>query len=416
MLTRSGFSGLLHPFQACWIALLSLIVLPFNQADGQAGATLDPDVIAADNYASTHKPMEVLGRLLFWDPILSGDRDTACATCHHPDYAYADGRALSRGTGASGLGPARTDTSEGRIPLVRRNAPTVLNTALNGMGSFSGQGGAQPGPGRMSTGPRAPMFWDHRVRSLALQALEPIKAFEEMRGPSHTAEEILDVVVSRLQEIPQYRYLFDEAFGAGSAITTIRLGEAIAAFEKTLIAMDSPYDRFLRGQTDALTEQQQRGLNTFGNMRCDSCHGGTMFSDYALHTEGVGEHPLVAEADAGAGSFNFRSPTLRNIALTAPYMHNGTLETLEEVLHFYNEGESRNPNVAKAGDGQNRANLARLDASFIDVPRMSDAEMADIIAFLESLTDPAFDKSIPASVPSGLPPGGSITSASNGGQ
>ena len=97
-------------------------------------------------------------------------------------------------------------------------------------------------------------------------------------------------------------------------------------------------------------------------------------------------------------------------------MHNGTLETLEEVLHFYKEGESRNPNVAKAGDGQNRANLARLDASFIDVPRMSDAEMADIIAFLESLTDPAFDKSIPASVPSGLPPGGSITSASTGGQ
>ncbi len=378
------------------------------QSITEAAPVSMPDTVVAEKYASTHKPIEQLGRFLFWDPVLSGDQDTACATCHHPDFAYTDGRELSRGTGAVGLGPDRIDNSDGIIPDVRRNAPTVLNTALNGMGSFSGQGGAQLNPRRMNTGPQAPMFWDHRVRSLALQALEPIKVFEEMRGPSYSVEEILDVLVSRLAVIPQYRILFEEAFGEGSEITAFRIGEAIAAFEKTLIAMNSPVDKFLAGDRAALSAQQQRGMKTFENKRCNSCHGGVMFSDYTLHTEGVAEHPRLLSADAGAGSFDFRSPTLRNIALTAPYMHNGTLATLEDVMDFYNEGESRNPNVAVAGDGLNAGGLSRLDASFTDVPQMSDEEMADIIAFMRALTDTEFDKSIPAFVPSGLTPGGSI--------
>jgi cytochrome c peroxidase len=131
-----------------------------------------------------------------------------------------------------------------------------------------------------------------------------------------------------------------------------------------------------------------------------------MFSDFDLHAEGVAEHAAVAAPDEGDGRFRFRTPTLRNVALTAPYMHNGTLATLENVLRFYDEGRSRNPNVSGAR-GRGGA-TARLDRDFQRVDDMSDQEMADIVAFLGALTDTAFDRTIPARVPSGLPPGGRV--------
>jgi cytochrome c peroxidase len=136
-----------------------------------------------------------------------------------------------------------------------------------------------------------------------------------------------------------------------------------------------------------------------------------MFSDFDHHAEGVAENPLVALPDTGRGRFRFRTPSLRNIALTAPYMHNGTLATLEDVLEFYDEGRSRNPNVADRGpqgreddDDDNRQ--ARLSGQFRRVDDMSEQEREDIVAFLEALSDPAFDRVVPAGVPSGLTPGG----------
>lgn len=397
-----------HRSQKYGITFSSLLVIVAVTAWAQTEPADQAEVSLADSYASSHKTIEVLGRLLFWDPILSGSRDTACATCHHPDFAYTDGRELSRGTGAIGLGPARVDTSNAMIPNVRRNSPTVLNTALNGVSNGGVGGGTGPGLSRQNTGERAPMFWDNRVRSLALQALEPIKEFEEMRGPDYTKEAILAVVVSRLEEIPTYRQLFDEAFGAGSAITSTRLGEAIAAYEKTLIAINSPYDQFLAGNRGAFGAQQQRGLEAFNRVGCGGCHGGLMFSDYDLHTEGVPEHPALDQPDPGAGRFNFRTPTLRNIGLTAPYMHNGTKPTLLDVMQFYNQGQSENPNVANPGESSNDPVMVGLDSTFTTVLSMSDSEMADIVAFMEALTDSNFDRSIPTSVPSGLTPGGSI--------
>jgi cytochrome c peroxidase len=130
-----------------------------------------------------------------------------------------------------------------------------------------------------------------------------------------------------------------------------------------------------------------------------------MFSDFDLHAEGVAEHAALGEPDAGDGRFRFRTPTLRNVALTAPYMHNGTLATLDDVLRFYDDGRSLNPNVA---GGRGRGGGARLDNDFRRVRDMSDADMRDIIAFLEALTDAEFDRSVPERVPSGLPPGGAI--------
>lgn len=398
---------------ARWIGAGSLLtVLAWAASAGAAAAQIPLAPVlstGADAPSVDPGPIEEVGRLLFWDPILSGNRDIACATCHHPDFAYSDARELSLGTGSAGLGPLRQDQSHGAIPVVRRNSPTILNVAFNGLDDR--------GRRRRSVDPtvasvdqtRAPMFWDNRVRSLELQALEPIKALEEMRGMAYAEDEALDTVVARLREIPEYVELFQTAFGSDDAITAPRIGEAIAAFERTLVAMDSPFDRFRAGEENALTAQQRRGMEEFDDAGCDRCHDGVMFSDFDLHAEGVAEHDLLAEPDAGDGRFRFRTPSLRNVALTAPYMHNGTLETLEEVLEFYDEGASENPNVADRGRRSGGGGVAgRLDRDFRRVDNMRDSEMADIIAFLETLTDPDFDRTIPERVPSGLRPGGAI--------
>jgi cytochrome c peroxidase len=355
-------------------------------------------------------PVEELGRLLFWDPILSGSRDVACATCHHPDFAWADGRALSLGSGSVGLGPSRRDRTGGGIPVVRRNSPTILNVAFNGLdGGNRRRRQRQQFDGTIASidQANAPMFWDNRLRSLEAQALEPIKSFEEMRGTTYTEEQALDVVVSRLQAIPEYVSLFERAFGSRT-VSAQHLGQAIGAFERTLIAMNSPFDRFRAGDTAALNDRQRRGMELFDRVGCDRCHEGVMFSDFDLNAEGVPEHSSLSTPDAGAGRFRFRTPTLRNVALTAPYMHNGTLATLEDVLRFYDNGRSENPNVSNAGRRQDSNGLARLSRSFQRIDDMSESEMQDIVAFLEALTDRNFDRTVPARVPSGLPPGGLI--------
>ena len=133
-----------------------------------------------------------------------------------------------------------------------------------------------------------------------------------------------------------------------------------------------------------------------------------MFSDFDLRAEGVREHPLLAEPDSGGGRFRFRTPTLRNVALTAPYMHNGVLATLEDVLRFYDEGRSENPNVANERGRRGDRRTPRVDGRFRRLDDLSEREMQDIIAFMEALTDEDFDKAIPARVPSGLPVGGLI--------
>ena len=190
------------------------------------------------------------------------------------------------------------------------------------------------------------MLWDSRIRSLEAQALEPLKSREEMRGDAYSEASAVDNVVSRLRANPEYVALFKQAFGPDTFIDAQQLGQAIAAFERSLVAMNSPFDRFRAGERNALTAQQQRGQEAFDAAGCDRCHEGTMFSDFELRAEGVRENPRLAEPDAGARRFRFRTPTLRNVALTAPYMHNGMLATLEDVLRFYDNGRSENPNVA----------------------------------------------------------------------
>lgn len=379
-----------------------------------------------------------LGRLLFWDPLLSGGKDVACATCHHPDFAYADGRALALGTRATGLGPDRVDGSHGEIPVVKRNTPTILNVVFNGLdrrgrGGPGGQGGGPGGRGGRGDGgftvlpasltavdqARAPMFWDNRLHSLEAQALAPLAAREEMRGDAFASDETVAAVVDRLRAVPEYVALFRGVFGEGTAIDAAQLSGAIAAFERTLVTRGSAFDRFLAGDPAALTPEQRRGLDAFTRANCTACHRGPMLSDFRLHALGVKEHPLLTVPDAGDGRFQFRTPSLRNVALTAPYMHNGTLGTLDEVVAFYDRGQSENPSVAAGGNGPGgrggrggpggaAGGAPVVDPAFRGVRRMSAAERNDIVAFLGALTDEGFDRAIPARVPSGLKPGGEI--------
>lgn len=331
-----------------------------------------------------------LGRFLFWDPILSGEKDVACATCHHPSRGYSDGRDLALGVGAKGFGIERHDLSGGRIPVVPRNVPTIINAAFNGI--LSDDAVVDP--------LLAPMLWDSRIQSLEAQSLDPLRTRNEMRGDAYSEKAALDSVVARVAAIPEYERLFRRAFAEPDPIRAENIGKAVAAFERTVVANNSRFDRYARGDEGAMTATEKRGLFFFTRDGCYRCHSGPMFSDYKLHVLGVADNPRLAAPDSGVASFAFRTPTLRNLSQTAPYMHNGTKATLDDVLEFYNSNSSENPHVPHD----------RLDEDFFTLFNIDDDTRAAMKAFLHALDDPNFDRTIPASVPSGLPVGGSIHS------
>ena len=332
-----------------------------------------------------------LGKLLFWDPLLSGPQDVACASCHHPQNGYAEDRDLSLGVTAIGLGSKRRQAPGSSIPIVKRNAPTVLNVAFNGSDE---SGRYDPAT--------APMFWDMRVKSLEKQALEPLKAHEEMRGNTYPeGDEAVASVVAKLQANAEYRSLFAGAFGSAQPVNSENLGRAIAAFERTLLANNSPFDRYMRGDRSAMTEEQVSGMQRFERIGCIKCHSGPMFSDYKLHVMGVPDNPALPASDDGAEkTYAFRTPTLRNLTFTGPYEHSGMFRTLSAVVGFYEDargGRSRNPNVSSE----------KLDPLLRELGDF-DEEDVDLVEFLRALSDDSFDKTIPERVPSGLPVGGKI--------
>lgn len=343
----------------------------------------------------TTKDKVILGKLLFYDPILSGNKDVSCATCHHPNMGYAEFLDISIGANAHGLGSNRKFNSPNTIPFVKRNAQTILNTAFNGIQRH-----------KTYLPEDASMFWDDRVQSLENQALEPIKALEEMRGLQYGQDEILKVVVGRLKNIPEYQELFTKAFEVENAVTVENLGKAIAAFERTLVTNNSRFDHYMRGDANAISLLEKEGFEQFKKVGCANCHNGPMFSDYKMHVLGVPENSKLPKIDFGVAdigskdSFAFRTPSLRNLRFTAPYMHNGSFMDLKKVLEFYEDianGKVRNPNLTKS----------QFDP-FVSELRLSVKEMSQIISFLNTLNDPNFDKVIPENVPSGLTVGGNI--------
>lgn len=307
-----------------------------------------------------------LGRLLFFDPLLSVDNATSCATCHHPDLGFSDNRARSMGLGGRGLGRDRRNGIE-----LKRNTPTIWNAAYN-----------------------QHQFWDGRARDLEEQAEGPIQHPEEMG--QHAG-----ALVEELQAIPAYVEQFKSVFGeAGdSTISFERITYAIAAFERTIISQDSRYDRYAKGDHTALSAAERRGLNLFRSLktRCFECHNLPTFANPDFKVIGVpaieGASPDEGRAEVvGAGYEGaFKVPTLRNVALTAPYMHNGIFETLHEVIDFYAEGGG-------TGLGMEIPNIDDKIRPFA----LSEKEKEDLIAFLHALTDESNKPEIPVSVPSGL--------------
>ncbi len=297
----------------------------------------------------TTPAMAELGNLLFYDPALSQQNDISCAHCHHPDFGFSDGLPLAVGAGGQGAGPNRT----GGVGL-GRSTPGLWNTGFSRL-----------------------LFWDGRVDSLEEQAITPLTHPDEM------AVQDQEALSEELAAIPGYPPLFEAAFGSPE-VTFRRVTIALAAFERGLVSQDSPFDRYAAGDFNALSPAQRRGLNLFRSaaLRCFECHQAPTFGSDTLRAIGV--------PDAEAGSEPFKVPNLRNVALTAPYMHNGAFATLEEVVRFYADG-------AGNADG-----LSGLDP-FVMGFELTDQEVADLVAFMAALTDESGMPAVPVEVPSGLP-------------
>ncbi|WP_331066275.1 cytochrome-c peroxidase [Steroidobacter sp.] len=313
-----------------------------------------------------------LGRLLFFDPALSGDGRVSCAHCHHPDLGYADGRRTAMGGPASGIGPAR----DGGVELPR-NSPTLWNVGFLGR-----------------------LFWDGRAASLQEQAAGPLFAADEMAStPEH--------VRRTLSANATYRQLFAQAFDRSSnqQITVDEVTTALAAFQSSLISLNSRFDRYAHGDERALSEAELRGWNVFRGFvgRCAQCHIPPLFSSDDLAV--VGAPPVPGQPyDQGAGALApmnaalkgaFKVPTLRNVTLTAPYFQAGQFATLSEVLDFYN---SPRGHALPAGAGVELHWHIHMKES-----ELSAADVADVLEFLNALTDTSMAPQVPAAVPSGLP-------------
>jgi cytochrome c peroxidase len=332
----------------------------------------------------------MLGKFLFYDPILSGKKDVSCATCHHPQFGFAENLELSIGVNGKGLGSKRQFLPPNDIPFVKRNSQSIINVAFNGI-----KNNEVIDPGK------APMFWDLRSESLENQVFEPIMAFEEMRGHSYGKENAIIEVLSRLKKIVEYQHLFEKAFNQKNAITKENLGKAIATYERTIIANNSRFDQYMNGDKTALSQNEVDGMHLFLKSGCSKCHNGPMFSDFKTHIIGVEDNVNLKDSDTGfEKKYAFRTPTLRNLRFTFPYMHSGKLKTLQNVLEFYEDlsgGKTANSYVKFE---QVDPHIKNLNVDFKDI--------SSIVEFLNTLNDDKIDKTIPHSVPSGLKVGGNI--------
>ena len=385
--------------------------------------------------------MVALGRALFFDKVLSGNKDISCASCHEPKAGLGDGLSLAVGTGATGSGTARLPGS-GRT-FVPRQSPTLLNSGLgmfylfwDGRLSRHGQELSDPVP--------LPFLQPHPKNALIAQAMLTVLNRQEMRGESGENElamiaddrptAVWQGIMQRLLAIPAYVQLFNAAF-PNKTTSELRFEDAayaLATFEmEAFTKTNTPFDRYLHRDDAAMTTQQKRGaLLFFGKAQCGSCHGGPFLGGQGfvnagvpqIGPGGVRERPL----DLGRGElqnnefyrFAFRIAPLRNVELTAPYMHNGAYATLEAVIDHYNDvpkalreydASQLSPAVRALYHGETAtvdAVLATLDHRLRTPLHLTDAEKIELIAFLKALTDPAardLSSVTPAHVPSGLP-------------
>ena len=282
-----------------------------------------------------------LGRMLFFDPILSGSKVRSCATCHNPALSWTDGQPRAIG--------------EKQVPLPLRS-PTLLNVAWT---------------------PK--LGWDGHFRNLEAVAFGPITAAANMNLPEK-------ILIERLSAIPGYRAAFDTAFGKG-AINKTKVELALATFERSIISGEAPFDRWIKGDETAIDMAARRGFDLFNSKaHCASCHSGWAFTDGSFHDIGTAKNDDIGRGRLFPTSvklrYAFKTPTLRDITRRAPYMHDGSVATLQDVIDLYNRG-----------------GIARPSRSELIFPLgLSDDEKADLIAFLSTLNgapQPMFVSELP---------------------
>lgn len=298
------------------------------QPTSEKSAVPLPKKVPAPKENPTTPEKVTLGKLLFFDPRLSGDNKMSCATCHRPERAFGDGLPQARGAAGTTL---------------KRKTPSLLNV------------------GFYST-----LHWDGRTKSLEEQALVPIQAADEMN-------QNLNQLEKKLNAVPGYVKQFQTVFG--TKVTRGGIAKALSAFQRTLVTGPSPYDRYLGGKKDAMSDDAKRGMELFfGDAGCARCHSGPLLTDekfYRLDFSGDKGRGLVTGKTED--NYKFRTPSLRNVARTGPYMHDGRHKTLAEVTYFYFRGVS----------GSGPDGLSLDIESLQGVPFM---EMSYLIAFLEALS------------------------------
>lgn len=297
-----------------------------------------------------------LGRYLFFDPVLSRQRNLSCASCHSPTLGFSDGRPRSLGNRAE----------------LKRGAPSLWNVAF--LKTF---------------------FWDARATTLEEQMTGPLFDPAEMGNTP-------DSLVQALNSIDAYKKLFMSAFSQSDHISIEQVYTALAAFESSLISLNSRYDRYAHGNHQALTRHEIEGFNIFRSFvaRCSECHTPPLFTNQQIAVLGAPE-PEGFPLDPGAERTfrqaslrgGFKVPSLRNAELTAPYMHSGAFRDLRDVVEFYTKGRGH---AVPPGE--------KLNIHWhIWEPRLSDGEIDRLVDFLKTLTDESFRPRIPERVPSGLP-------------
>lgn len=419
-----------------------------------------PKPITEDLYHPFDEAKAALGRFLFYDPIISGNRNISCATCHHPDFASADGLALGVGEGGQGLGSKRT-VGEGRDIIRRRvprNAPALFNLGAKEFKALFHDGRLEVDP-KDPSGFHTPADEDtpHGLSGiLAAQALFPLTSEVEMAGQgveNEIGQALEDIygnpwlsvwaqVELRLQGNETYVEHFRAAFPdieTAKDIRIVHFANAVGDFINSEWRSDnSPFDQYQAGKADALTDVQLEGLDLFyGKADCASCHFGSFFTDQDFHAiampqigPGKVARLEAIRHDRGRGSatnriedrYKFRTPSLRNVALTAPYGHSGVYKTLEDVVRHhldpvasFEQFSSRDINLPAhpklSGEDsfimQDRRERRRiLKANTLQPKSLNDAELLALVAFLESLSEPdavAGRLGRPNTVPSGLP-------------
>jgi len=420
-------------------------------------AALDlPDPLSEADFHPVDPAKAEIGRLLFYDKILSGNRNISCGTCHHHELGGADALSLGLGEGGEGIGKDRTPGYDAHIVNERipRSAPPIWNLGHRDVRTMFHDGRLQLGDrtGQDYDSPAEAHLPDGLDTLLAVQALFPITSAAEMAGGpdeneigAAVAEGLhlaWPLIAARVREVPAYVDMFTAAFDtvdSAADITIVEIANAIGAFEAIEWRnFDSDFDAYLTGEADALNETEMRGMELcFGEAACSTCHSGPLLTDQSFHAlalpaVGPGKtrpwDPMprdigrMLKTDDLNDLYKFRTPSLRNVALTAPYGHNGSMPTLTAMVRHHADPAgslaSWTPEMAGLPDvpwladadfplREDRLELARLVArAEVAVPPLSDRDVADIVAFLNCLTGRSAEErpmGRPDSVPSGLP-------------